>query len=419
MPLHPTTTALRVAARWHRLADSIGDPEELLKAFEAVVGWLSVLEKDIPWMLEAEKIWNEGGFTSWYRIPEEAKEKLLQDHGVPGLKLIKDYGPYRQDFALKVRFSQGFQRAHDLFLSILQKFQLGPQLRKSIEAAAKYHSASRRKQPSDEQALGQYIKTLATVRGQAAAARQAIQEGVPHGQEGTQEVLRAGSFRVVNTGGFDDQTMQEVVAVVETAEKLLRAKGLDRVCYGDVLVSRTLSKPTTLAFYLVSKDEMFVRANLRGKQHDAVKTVCHELGHRLHFKFLRSRDQELRDMYRQIHGKTNKSVRVREILEANPIVPGDTIVGTKNTLYEVTGTGYGSGEVQVKLQQKSDPTQKAHVGLESYLQIKGLLQHSDLSSHVTPYAAKNYEENFAEMVAFWCLNKLPEDQVGMLEQLVG
>jgi hypothetical protein len=195
------------------------------------------------------------------------------------------------------------------------------------------------------------------------------------------------------------------------------------VLYGDVLVSRTLSKQNVLAFYLTSKDELFVRANLRGKQHDAVRTVCHELGHRLHFKFLQAKDKEIRGIYNQIARKSSasKKDKIQEVLKDHPVLPGDTYV-EKGEVYEVTGTDWGPKGLVVKMVKKDPPApglvQKAFIGLEGYLVNKGLLTNQELTGFVTRYASKDYQENFAEMIAFWCLDKLPEDQVELLRTVL-
>jgi len=414
--------AIRVAARWQqRLAGAIGDPELYILYFERVVNDLAILEKDIPWMQEAEKVWNTEAKHWSYRDFDTWDAARLETY-----ERVEKYRRYLHDFVLKVKFSShSFEqaKAQYLFLGILQQYDLPPKTRKSIEAAAKYHAVSRRA-PSKEDALEAYMKMMATVRGQLAAATDALAHGKLRGQaqsEAAPGELRAGPFRVVNTGGFDDKTMVEAQAVVEKANQLLQAKGLGRICYGDVLVSRTLTKQNVLAFYLVEKDELFVRANLRGKQHDAVRTICHELGHRLHFKFLKSKDRDIQSIYAKIARKTSwvdKKDKIQEVLKDHPILPGDTLVGKANRIYEVVGTGYGRGGLQVELRRKDDPSQKAHIGLEGYLMTKGLLTTQDLSSFVTGYAAKDHEENFAEMIAYWCQDKLPEDQVEMLRTVL-
>jgi hypothetical protein len=414
--------ALRVAARWQRrLADVIGDPERLIQKFEVVLDVIAQPEKSLPVILEAENFWKtEGHLYTWEVL------KQMRDQNDPRLEMVNLYKSAVSKLAFQVSNSSIlFQRveAMFLFLGILQQYDLPPKIRKVIEAAAKYHG-TRRKTPKQDVSIEAYTKMMSTLRGQLAAAKEAIAQGKPRGQAQTDaapDELRAGPFRVVNTGGFDDKTMVEAQAVVEKANQLLQAKGLGRICYGDVLVSRTLTKQNVLAFYLVEKDELFVRANLRGKQHDAVRTICHELGHRLHFKFLKSKDRDIQSIYAKIARKTSwvdKKDKIQEVLKDHPILPGDTLVGKANRIYEVVGTGYGRGGLQVELRRKDDPSQKAHIGLEGYLMTKGLLTTQDLSSFVTGYAAKDHEENFAEMIAYWCQDKLPEDQVEMLKTVL-
>src|SRR5690606_28033188 len=96
------------------------------------------------------------------------------------------------------------------------------------------------------------------------------------GQEmGEDSKWDAGSFKVVNMGGFPDKVMQESVRVVKQADQLLRKKGLGKVCYGDVQVTNSIQKSTRLiAFYLIGKDELFLRGNLKGKAGPAVRSVC-------------------------------------------------------------------------------------------------------------------------------------------------
>jgi len=419
--------ALRVAARWQRrLADVIGDPERLIQKFEVVLDVIAQPEKSLPVILEAENFWKtEGHLYTWEVL------KQMRDQNDPRLEMVNLYKSAVSKLAFQVSNSSIlFQRveAMFLFLGILQQYDLPPKIRKIIEAAAKYHG-TRRKTPKQDVSIEAYTKMMSTLRGQLAAAKEAIAQGKPRGQAQTDaapDELRAGPFRIVNTGGFDEKTMAEVQAVVEKSVLLLRAKGITQVLYGDVLVSRTLSKQNILAFYLPAKDEMFVRANLRGKQHDAVRTICHELAHRLHFKFLKSKDKDIRSIYAQIARKSSagKENKIQEVLKEHPVLPGDKYFeGGKE--WEVSGTDWGNGGIQVKLVRKlEDPETKqtlalkAHIRLEGYLVNKGFLTNQDLSGFVTGYAAKNHEENFAEMIAYWCQDKLPEDQVELLRTVL-
>lgn len=435
------STPLKVASAWsNRIADVIGDPRSLIQKFEDAVEKLAVLEKALPATLDMDKLWKKVLVEAKARgVYEETvwKEFGLTDEQLRGVTKFK---ALLVDFVLKVKFSSHlFQQAQAsyLFLGILQQYDLPPRTRKVIEAAAKYH-AKRRNAPSKEKAVETYIKMMAEVRTQLAAAKEAITQGrlrsSPPPEAGAAaegQDFKAGPFKLVNTGGFDAETMKEAGVAVETAANLLKGKGISRVLYGDVLVSRTLSRQNVLAFYLTQKDELFVRANLRGKQHDAVRTICHELGHRLHFKFLKDKDREIRGIYAQIARKSGfwtRRDKIQEVLKEHPVLPGDTFEG-KGKVYEVVGTSWKGKGLVVDLVRKPEleprafgelppspaTVEKAYIPLEGYLMAKGLLTHQDLSGFVTPYAAKNHEENFAEMIAFWCQDRLPEDQVELLK----
>jgi hypothetical protein len=210
--------------------------------------------------------------------------------------------------------------------------------------------------------------------------------------------------------------MEIVVEAVGKAETLLTAKGFGRVCYGDVLAVNTVGRSSrVLAFYQKPSDELFVRANLRGKKGAAVETIIHELAHRLHFRFLKSRDVDIQRLYLRIAGDDRELLR--ETLEdpMNRPKSGDTVV-SKGRTYAVTGVGYRRG-LTVELQRVDDPSKKASTSMAEWLRMKGLV--SEAGAFVSPYAKKNHEENFAEMVAHYVLGTLPSKQVEMLEGVLG
>lgn len=384
-----------------KVADAIGDPATLLRQFEAAVVKFADLEPILQRTKEAKKVVEEGASHPHY---QEASEFL---------------GSHRYDFLFRV--TNGYaalHRAggHDLFLSLLQQLDLPPKVRKAVEAAAKFYSKSRVQKPPRGQEAEVYEKHLAVYRDQLELAKTAISQNKPRGQGGTDtgsKAKQAGPFTLINTGGFDDGTMEEAAKIVEKAADLLARKGLSKVCYGEVLLSNTLHRSTVLAFYLVEKDEMFIRANLKGKQHDAVQTTLHELAHRLHFKFLKSQDGAIRMMHFNISRKERE--RLRNFVSDPTLRPksGDTMT-TKGKVYEVTRVVYD----KVYLVRQDDPKTQATIPLAGWIRNKGLDTSQHVTGFVTPYAAKNHEENFAEMVAFYCLDKLPDDQVEMLKAVL-
>lgn len=398
-------TAQRVATRYkQRIAESIGDPARLVHNFRVVVDFIAALEEGIPAAREAEKVLQRGEDDPGW----QGARRIVQDTAIKiGIRLTRGYAQLRDT-------------GHMLFLAILQQYELPAAQRKAVEAAAKFFSRGTVQKPAKGKEIEVYEKYLATYREQFALAKAIIAQGKLRGEssvepEHEQPVnLVAGPFKLVNTGGFAPEIMNEAAKVVETAAKLLQAKGLGKVCYGEVLISNTLMRPSVLAFYLMGKDEFFVRANLKGKEHDAVQTVVHELGHRLHFKFMQSKDREIQAMYRQIN---RKAEGIEHALIKDPDLrpkPGDKLV-SKGKTYSVEKVVYD----EVTLVRDDDPKQMARVSVPGWIRMKGIDTSAHGTSFVTQYAGKNHEENFAEMIAYYCMNKLPADQVEMLQQVLG
>lgn len=316
---------------------------------------------------------------------------------------------------MMVRVTHGYvqfhRSGHVLFLAILQQYDLPPKIRKTIEACAKFYSKTRVNRPDKASVIPAYEKALATYRSHLAAAKEALKQGTLRGSgETAVKSWKAGPLNVVNTGGFSDAVMDEAVEVVGKAVRLLQQKGLGKVCYGDVLISNTLSRPNVLAFYLTTKDELFVRANLKGKKHDAVHTVIHELAHRLHFKFLKSKDREIIHLFRMLGAKDQNLTQKIVSDPANKPSPGETLEeGGK--VFVVTNVMYDT--VQLVHQESGA---RARIPLMGWLARKNVLNVP--SAFVTKYARKNHEENFAEMVAAYCLGVLSEDQEKLLLPII-
>jgi hypothetical protein len=353
--------------------------------------------------------------------------KAVKDPDMPEdqRELLKFYRAHIYDFVLTP--SYGYAElyrggAHELFLSILQQLDLPPTLRKKVETCAKFFSKSMAQKPKKENAISVYEKALAAYRSHLAIAKEALKVGVPRGtgtagNDKGSKVIQAGPFQVVNTGGFDDAVMAEASQVIETAARLLQAKGLDKVCYGEVLISNTLSRANVLAFYLIEKDEMFVRANLKGKKNAAVETVVHELGHRLHYKFLKSKDRDIRTIYLKLGMKDRD--REREMIQ-DPALrpqPGETLV-LKGKEYTVDQVVYDTVHLVRKPDSGGTFGVKARMPLTSWIAAKGLDTKKHPSTFVSNYAKTSHGENFAEMIAAYCLDKLPDDQIQMLKEII-
>jgi hypothetical protein len=313
----------------------------------------------------------------------------------------------------------------ELFMALLQQYDLAPQARKKIEQYSKFYAKSKARNPKDFGAAIELFKELLeTYREQYITTKHIATTAKLRGTDvDGVKVLDAGPFKAVNTGGFDQATMDKVARVIEEAARRLQARGLGKVCYGDILVSKNIHKSKTLAFYLIAKDEMFIRADLKGHEKAALSTVLHELGHRLRFKFLESKRMDIARMYTKIKlGQDALEQQAIDEAMQDPNLkpkPGDTFVDGKKRNFVVDKLNYTGRSLVVDLYLAEDEKRKFRVPLKSYLALKGVKPNvAKATGFVTLYAGKDEEENFAEMIAHYCLNELPDEQIAMLLPII-
>lgn len=401
--------AQRVAAR-HLLAESLGDSHQLLALFkknvtsiagyEAGIPELRVLQRDvIPDIRLKSKTLKE-----FYRDPkfEEDRATLTRfDRAMYKLIVTPKF-----DYETLVNFG-----ASTLFLAILQQLELPPKLRKQVESCAKFYSRSRVQKSTADTAIDVFTKMLEEFRKHVVIAEEALRVGRPHSSE-TNTKIPAGSFTLINTGGFSTADVEEAVKILEKAEQLMRGIGLGKVCYGDIMISQRLAQSKNLAFYLVGKDEMFIRTDLKGKAHDAVRTTCHELAHRAQFMFLKHRTADIEALYRLLKSGGISDEELRKIRDK--IKPGDQI-RIKNETLTVDRLEYNRGNWSIKLKLEGE-LMGFKMPLLSYAEAQGLL--NPIGKFVTRYAMTDADENFAEMVATHALGQLSQDMVELLEAII-
>lgn len=402
-------------------ADAIANIPEVIHKFEQALARFSQHEADAQRVLEAQAYLATPAGQAHLGNPELQKAyQAFYSHHISNYILFPKFS-----FEILKRLE-----IPQLFLALLQQYEIPPALRRKVEAASKFQMRSRIQKPKKEVAVQVYLDLLNAYRGQLELAKDVLREGKLRGQSAPEggepsKTLKAGPFELVNTGGFNDEVMGKCATVVEHAAKLFHAKGLAKICYGEVLISNTLMKSSVYAFYLVQKDEMFVRANLKGKEQHALRIICHELGHRLEHKFLSNKKRDIEQLYYKMKNKQSDADREQRTknLSEKP-APGDTVV-SKGRTYVVDRLGYGRGfDMKIDLHREDDPTKKATVSLSGWLALKsGQSGTSGLdpkpSGFITSYAATSPGENFAEMLAFFVLGKLPDDQVAMLESVLG
>lgn len=302
-----------------------------------------------------------------------------------------------------------------LFWGLLQQYQMSNTDRRIIERASKTFSKKQVNRIRPEKAYETYTSHLKEYRLFLETARRVFNSGKLH-TEDSETTSKAGCFTLVNAGGFSDKQMEDVQKVVEAATRKLKAKGLSKVCYGNIQVTNKIGKSNVLAFYYIQNDEMFVRGNLKGKQGPAEDTILHELGHRLHYKFLKSKDDQIKSIYKTLKGDENAILQNLMYDKDKHPKPGETMQSGRTT-YVVDGVKVNNRyDYVVLLHDQKAPEQKASVLLKKWFQLEGGL--ASAGSFVSPYASKDYAENFAEMIDHYCQGTLPEGQVAMLEAVL-
>lgn len=314
--------------------------------------------------------------------------------------------------------------ARAVLQTILQELDLPKALRKKIEAWSRYFSRASspggsRKDYYAPRAF--YDAQLAKYTQLMADIHEARRVGVPHGVCATVDPARAqmaGPFTLVNTGGFDPETMARVKAVVERSVKLIEAKGLGVILYGDIYITNTISRSRYVAFYEPDTDELFVRANIKNDI-DTVHTVIHELGHRLDFMFMRTRGSNvaMHNLYSKVRAAHRDQMWNQDRKLSEKLNVGDEIT--------ISGKTFNVSLIEprtIRLKIEGAPPDKRwthRISRQALAQImSGAASGGDFGAFVTKYASKSAIENFAEMFAFWAMGKLPEQQAAWLVEAI-
>ena len=226
----------------------------------------------------------------------------------------------------------------------------------------------------------------------------------------------AGGFRIVNAGGFNDQVMSTVSDVIcEASEKLTKA-GLDAVIYGDInVVGSITGSKKLLAHYDIDRDEVFVRANLRGRTGPAVRTIIHELAHRLEFKFFvdrivpkgrRASHQCVRELYEKLADEYDEMVREAVWDKSNWPKAGDMVEGK----WRVKDVAVRGTKLVVNF-ESLDGKRTAYAPMDVVLRAEKI---PPTKVFVSNYARTDPSENFAEMIVAFCMGSLNYEQENML-----
>jgi hypothetical protein len=355
--------------------------------------------------------------------PDDLRTKLVPSFGEIIAAIRSQYDPMvkgladgslsaRDEYLLPMRLTSLlkdlptlFRRAklQDTPLDTLSVFRPSGAQAKVITDLAKLLDKSHLRVPSKNiEALATfYLKTMLTlIKGfdvMLAVVRRPPHE-VSERLEDT--LIPVGSFKMKNVGDFKPKALDLVGKAILGAERGLRAKGLGKVCYGDIQIVKSVSgKSSVLAFYRIADDSLFIRGNVRDRS-ALQNTITHELAHRLDYKFLSSKKRDIDALYAELKNSASNKFNSAEW-------PG------KGSEIEVDGRkfvvdGYApNGKLIV-----SEGTNKFTMGYQGVFHLMN-------PTFVTPYAATDPRENFAEMINYYCQGKLPEDQIAPLRAIIG
>ena len=413
-----------VVARFLVEADAIADPKALSDYFGRQVEEFASLAPAVKeWLAYFDELKKASSdHAAFQRLYEE---KLMW--GAPrDLRLVVN--------KIANSFSVLKQSTGSLFLAILQQLAVPPNRVKKVQAAARFWAKSSMRFKLDLSSwvtqlgtqdqkylahLAAYSDLLSTYREHVALVADVVVSARPHGEEATPK-LKAGPFTLVNTGNFPPKVMEDVRQTVEKAAAAMTRVGLGKVCYGDVMVTNTItSKSNVVAFYILAHDEMFVRANVKPSI-DSVDTVCHELAHRLENKFLQSARGEIQALYRTI----NRHVGLGPPTEGWPEVghaveyKGDKLVVLNVNRY-TNKIQFGEPPTAGKM-SRTVYTAPSLEWWAKNIEGRELERGPDFNGFITPYAKSGGpSENFAEMVSYYAAGKLPSGLVELLEPILG
>jgi hypothetical protein len=350
-----------------------------------------------------DKLRRYGAFVEWFA---QVKDKKTRDGDVDKYAIAATLRitPDRLRYLYK---------AADVFQDLLVGYEMTPKQRRTLENAAR--DANRKSIRFKMSDLGRaYKKNLDAYVEYAKVAAEVFVGGK---QVTRSACPTAGGFHIINAGGFNDKVMGTVSEVICEASNRLTKAGLESIIYGDVnIVGSITGSARLLAHYQIGTDEVFVRANLRGRTGPAVRTILHELAHRLEFKFFtdevirhgrRITHRSLQRLHDRLAERYDEKLREAMVDPANWPKKGEVL----NKQWVVTGvSGGGTRYGKVHLHHIDDPNVLARTSLEGYVRNR----FPATNVFVTLYAATDPSENFAEMVAEMCLGNLTDEQEKML-----
>jgi uncharacterized protein YjbI with pentapeptide repeats len=231
----------------------------------------------------------------------------------------------------------------------------------------------------------------------------------PERTEGTKELFRVGSFSVHNTINLKGAKLNQIKEILETAEATLAKNcipDLDKTLYGDVYLVPQIQAATTIAWYNIDADKVYLRSTKNDKWNE-LEGIIHELGHRYWNKIAPEQKKAAWGAwYKKQKNATVEIPKPGDVCEAFNVSPETQGQGLATITVLAVETGFNrrgqlTGEIKLEVRTET----KIDIG---YIPLDKLEQNwGTMQNFPSSYAAKDAEECFCETLAFYAMGVLP------------
>lgn len=201
---------------------------------------------------------------------------------------------------------------------------------------------------------------------------------------------------------------EKIIQLLDLVESKLSSKGFSNLCYGKVVFVRTMTG-RTLADYLHTSDLMRIKTFKR-LDNEMIKTIIHELGHRLYYKF----GIDKRKVYNEFFDSKMKEDGTFKMIKGERV--------KINKVEFVVEEDLRDSFIAKPFQLDKEDLSK----FQTTFKIKKVPEIEFLDREVkieknyfpTSYSETKDTEWFAELFAFYVLGKLKEPALSLFRSLI-
>lgn len=254
-------------------------------------------------------------------------------------------------------------------------------------------------------------------------------------QEKTKETkaIMVGGMAVYNGGGYPQEIVERILKVLKEVQSKVSSHGFATIAKGDVIITKDIIKGDALAFYSSVEDKVFVQGSaLSGKDTKLQGIILHELGHRYH-TYKPASLKAINNLYERCKGSWDdyEEEPAWKALCSKMAPAKDSVFVVNDVTYTVLDPTpvmslFVDKQKRLSLRVVIKPKRgKERTGLVSYfdyLDAEHGINPVDIGINtrgfVTSYARTSPTENFAEMFAFYCADRLQEKNKLLFEQCI-